>query len=138
MSASGTGPFENDDALDLVDDLKEASEEGRLEMVHESIRQVAEFPEHSFLDRDLGDPAVAAAALVSASVRRDEAIFQEADLSLPFLDCSDALCRLAVAALRRVSQENSEVYREWLELGVGEEWKGRVDTLIEQISQCAG
>ncbi|TMR03453.1 DUF4259 domain-containing protein [Actinomadura soli] len=135
MSASGVGPFENDDAQDFKDELFEASEGERSNMVREVLQRVASIPADSFLDREFAEPAVAAAALVSASIRGDEATFEDAKLPIPPLDWSSDLCRLALTALRKVVRENSEICAEWFEVGLGEEWKSGVDTLMEQLSQ---
>lgn len=134
MSASGTGPFENDSAMDLCDELRGLSGEAVLAELERVLSEAHEVPAGEFLDRDQGEPAVAAAALVIAWRSEDDVLLASAALDEMRVDIPDGLLVHSVAALRRVVVEGqSEAYDLWEEVGRGQEWRSRVGELQERL-----
>jgi hypothetical protein len=64
MGAWGTGPFDNDDAVDFVRDLAETLPENRIGMLSAALTSAAD--NLGYLQVDDGQAAIAAAAIVAA------------------------------------------------------------------------
>ena len=69
MTAVRVGPFENDDALDFLDDLEEAEPEERPKKVVRALHRVVRAED--YIEAPLMAQAVAAAAVVAGSVDPD-------------------------------------------------------------------
>jgi hypothetical protein len=121
MGASGIGPFENDSAEDLLDELREAEPAGRPELIREALRAAAATPAGAYLQKDVGETAVAAAALALAEGSHQPEILH-----------------LVVAAAHRVLQDDSEVRRLWEDVGAADEWARSVEALAADASARGG
>jgi hypothetical protein len=132
MSADGVGPFDNDYADDLCDDLRSLGPEEATETIRAALQDAVDVPDGDYLDRSLGEPAVAAVALVLASRAGDSEALAEADLEGVLPDLPDDILPLLVPALDRVLAPDSEIFRLWDEVRDGEEWLAVVNGLRER------
>ncbi|MEV0838654.1 DUF4259 domain-containing protein [Actinocatenispora sera] len=132
MSSSGVGPFENDSALDLVDEIRGLSGDAVLNALREALIAAIDVEPGDYLDRDLGEPAVAASALVLAKAQSREDVLERLELAAILPRVPITLVALVTPALDRVMQDDSEVYGLWLDVGRGEEWKAGVRRLLTQ------
>lgn len=113
MGAWGTGPFDNDDAADFVDEIVQLS----LDDAHQQVDQACRLPSGR-VDYRRGARAVAAAAIVAACL--DSA----GDLPLEARDLVERLggdlngdaLRAAHGAITRVGQGDSEWNELWLDV----------------------
>ncbi|HEY7717986.1 MAG TPA: DUF4259 domain-containing protein [Pedococcus sp.] len=109
-----TGPFENDDALEFLDDLEEAEPEERPVKVVRALRRVV--GTDGYIEAPLMAEAVAAAVVVAGSVdpeclgrERYRPVWIEEDP----LEVDDDLDELAATVLRRALRHDDN---EWWEL----------------------
>ena len=129
MGASGTGPFDNDSAGDFCDELREADAEGALELIRSALLAAVDVPAGSYLQRDLGEAAVAASAIAVAARLGRQEVLEEADLDSSLPPIPDDIFQLVIAAAQRVVRDDSETRRLWDQVGAGEEWVQTVDSL---------
>lgn len=130
MSAWGPGPLENDDAADLLADLKDTPDLAVLEValtVAVDADEYVEAPE--------GSKAVAAACVVA--ILRGGVIggVTAEDVDGVDIDAQAAsgLTQIAVASLDSVSSEDSELREQWEEVGAGE-WLGTIAELRKSLT----
>jgi hypothetical protein len=136
VGASGIGPLENDFAEDFCDDLRELDAEEALDLIRAALAAVVEVPAGSYLQRDLGEAAVAASAIAVAARLGRQAVSGEADVdNLPSIP--DDIFPLVTAAARRVVQDDSEVRRLWDQVGAADEWIQSVDSLAAEARGIA-
>ena len=137
MSASGVGPFENDSAMDLLDELRGLDEGEVIDALREALSSATEVEPGDYLDRDLGEPAVAASAIALAKVKGRDGVLEAVELldAVPVIPSS--FFALVVSALSRVLQEDSETYGLWIDEGRGDEWKAEVERLLNEASEVA-
>jgi Domain of unknown function (DUF4259) len=131
MSAHGSGPFENDGALDLCEELQELDVEGAHDLIAETLTSLAEGDEES--TKDEGEAVVAAAAMIVARMTGDSAqlVFREIDAAVP-PDLSD-LREVAVRALERVLGPGSELAGTWEDMFNEPQWRASVQGLIDTL-----
>jgi hypothetical protein len=110
-----TGPFDNDSAADWCGDLDEAEPERRPALVRDALTAVLDNGDE-YLDRDLADEALAAAALIAAQrpggAPVTTAYAPDFILAGGRLELTGDMPALAVKALNRILAEESE----WREL----------------------
>lgn len=135
MSASGVGPFENDSAMDLLDELRGLDESEVIDALREALSSATEVEAGGYLDRDLGEPAVAASAVALAKAKGREDVLEEVDLAGVVPEIPASFFSLVVSALSRVLQEDSEAYGLWIDAGRGDEWKSEVERLLSEASE---
>lgn len=113
MGAWGSGPFENDDALDWALDLQDASEEGPA-FLQEYLERVADWPKDEYLEAPEGTVALAAAEVVaSMKGQRPGKLPESVEAWLQGRTPPDAkLVQLADAAVAR-TLSNSELAELW-------------------------
>ena len=125
MGAWGTGPFENDDALDLVGEINDAEPDA----VAELLSDILSVPDaDDDLDELDGTEAYAAAALLAAKLDRLEVSSPDilAAVSKIPTDAVGALLPDARAMLTRILGENSEFAELWIESGRLEKIRGEI------------
>lgn len=125
MGAWGTGPFENDDALDLIGEINESEPDDVVELLSD-ILTVPE-PDDD-LDEVEGTEAYAAAALLAAKLERLEVSspdILDAVSKIP-TDVVGALLPDARTMLTRILGENSEFAELWIESGRLEKIRGEI------------
>lgn len=135
MGAWGTGPFDNDDAGDWLYELEEA---GDLGFVKETLTAALEAGD--YLEMPEGNNAVAAAAVVAASVDGAHDGLPEkvvAWLNAAAERAAAADARLALRALDRVIGTESETAELWADSPSGAEWYGSVERLRHRLVQAA-
>lgn len=114
MGAWGSGPFENDDALDLLAELAEARSEDRAQRIRTALTLPA-----GYVEASAASAAVAAAALVAMAngMPLDEPAQAAEVAHSGGVPVDDEVRQLAGQALGRVAGKDSE----WRELwdGVG-------------------
>ena len=123
MRAVRTGPFENDDALEFLDDLEEAEPDERPVKVVRAMRRVV--ATDGYIEAPLMAEAVAAAAVVAGSVdpeclgrERYRPVWIEDDP----LEVDDDLDELAATVLRRaLRHDDNEWWELWDEAGLADD-----------------
>lgn len=130
MARVRTGPFENDDALDFLDDLEEAEPADRPGKVLQALRRVVGTDD--YIDAPVMAEAVAAAAVVAAS-EDPEAVVGERYLPVWLdsdpLEVDEELEDLAAQALHRALRPDEN---EWWELW---EEADATDDVTEAVSR---
>lgn len=125
MSAWGTGPFENDDALDLIGEINESTPDA----VGELLAEILAVPddEDEFDEAD-GMEAYAAAALLAGKLERFEIESPDALDAVAKIptDMVGALIPDARAMLVRILGHNSEFADLWIESGRLEKVRGEI------------
>ncbi|WP_433702031.1 DUF4259 domain-containing protein [Nocardiopsis sp. CA-288880] len=132
MSASGAGPFENDSAMDLLDELRELAEDEVIDALREALSATTEVEPGGYLDRDLAESAVAAAAVALAKIKGRGDVLEEVGLLDVLPDIPSSFTPVVVSALSRVLEEDSEAYGLWVDAGRGDEWKTEVVRLLNE------
>ncbi|MEU3187723.1 DUF4259 domain-containing protein [Streptomyces sp. NPDC006923] len=135
MSASGVGPFENDSAMDLLDELRELHEGEVIDALREALSATTDVEPGGYLDRDLGEPAVAASAVALAKIKGRIDVLEKVELADVIPEIPSPFFSLVVSALSRVLQEDSEAYGLWIDAGRGDEWKAEVERLLNEAGE---
>ncbi|GAA3024717.1 hypothetical protein GCM10020229_39990 [Kitasatospora albolonga] len=117
MGSWGPGPFEDDSALDFVDDLRELPAEEVAAEIERAVRSVAE--ETEYVEYAEGVSAVAAAALLSGRYREELGEYP-AGVPVP----TPELAELALRAVERAHSGGSHLWELRVESGTyREDWK---------------
>ncbi|MDP9395197.1 MAG: DUF4259 domain-containing protein [Actinomycetota bacterium] len=113
MGAWGTGPFENDDAMDFVGDLSDAPASETDRLLRSALAAAVDTDD--YLEAPQACTAIAAAAIVAAATGAYETNSEAvADLVVNRrIDASDELRELAEQALTRVAGTDSELRETW-------------------------
>jgi hypothetical protein len=130
VAAVRIGPFENDDALDFLDDLEDSEPDERPAKVVRALRMVVVADD--YIDAPRMAEAVAAAAVVAGSVDPEclgRERFRPRWIEEDPLDVDDDLDELAARALRRALRHDDN---EWWEL-----WDeaDATDEVVEVVSR---
>jgi hypothetical protein len=133
MGAWGTGPFQNDEALDFLGGVEEAARSGRLGALEPPLEHVV----HSgdYLNAPEVTEAVAAAAVVGAVLNPAAAAgapnLPEWVVQVPGERLDNELVELARRALRRALQpQDNEAHELWAEAGAADEWQGELRRVL--------
>lgn len=138
MGAWGCRPFDNDTALDWVQMLLEAEDDGPL---IEALGDALDPPATEYLDADLGSPALAAAETVSALAGAHGPFLPE-ELA-DWIDYQtttvravivDKLRESAIAAVHRVGGKQSELAELWAESDDVEAWRATLADVVRRLS----
>lgn len=129
MGAWGSGPFENDDALDAVDALVDGS------FALDELRAALQ---NDYLEAPEGSVALALAEVALATLGRIDppAELDEVDIRLLATQLDDAAYELILRAAERVVQpDGSELYELWEDAGDDElaEWRTAAVTSVEAL-----
>jgi hypothetical protein len=138
MGAHGTGPFENDGALDLQDELRELDPDGARERLLQALDAVARVPNGEYLEKDEGEAGVAAAAIVAASRAGDEELLKAADLESVVPTDLGELVDVAIRALNRVISAESELNAIWSGTTQYGEWRTGIDNILAALRGNSG
>jgi hypothetical protein len=130
MGAWGSGPFENDDALDLLIKLRDTTAENQ----PRQIRLALTLPE-GYVQVSASSEAVAAAALVAAA---NGMLLQEPAEAAELVrsgavPAGDEVRQLAGAALSRVTGNESEWRELWDEAGLLTEATSILDQILAHL-----
>lgn len=132
MGAWGTGPFDNDDATGFASSLDDLEPDGKVEAIREALAEAA--GETDYLERDAGDIAVAAAALVAAQAPDGDPVDGEYGPTDDIPELPEELRPLAVQALTRVVADDSALNELWSDSPNGETWFAMVAQLTEVLT----
>ncbi|MFH8408652.1 DUF4259 domain-containing protein [Streptomyces sp. NPDC018019] len=127
------GPFDNDGAADLLDDLAAMPADRRLGAIRGVLSTAA--AERDYLERPEGEMAVAAAALIAAARARSGCPAGSAygpELTVP--EPPRRLAVLAVHALDRVLAPDSELAELWAEADGGHAWPAQLARLRAELT----
>jgi hypothetical protein len=135
VGATGAGPFENDDALDFLDDLEEADPEARRERVESALGRVVRSRE--YIEAPTMSEAIAAAVLVAAC---DDIESVVGERNVPRwvdedpLDVDERLEELATRALHRaLDSEDNELWELWADGDGGEKFSARLTHYLDAL-----
>ncbi|KQY92705.1 hypothetical protein ASD21_15135 [Caulobacter sp. Root1455] len=130
MSAWAHGPFDNDDALDFIDDLAEAADWRTVVQILDHVTRTA-----GYLEAPEGQIAVAAAAIVAASVG-DVTILPDnhRELKAALGAPPEGAVALARSALARVVAPASELDELWQEGDDHDAWLIQIAALQSTLS----
>lgn len=129
MGAWDTGPFDNDDAADLLIELADMDAADRARRVQTALT----LPE-GYVEVDAGSLAIAAAALVAAcnGMPLDEPAEARDLIRSGTIPSEDRIRAHALTALSRVSTGDSEWYQLWAE----SESLAEVEGMLANIRRC--
>ncbi|MFJ6899415.1 DUF4259 domain-containing protein [Streptomyces hokutonensis] len=130
MGTWDVGPFDNDTAADWCGDLDDTSPDARQDLVRDTLARAADTTDD--LNADIGDRAVAAAALVAAQCPGGEPAHPHYGPKEPVPDLT-GLRALALRALDRVLTEPSELLELWAESD-GAPWHATVNGLRSTLA----
>jgi hypothetical protein len=130
MSGWAPGPFDNDDALDFIDDLAEAPEWRTVVQALDHVTKAA-----GYLEAPEGSIAVAAAAIVAAAVG-DVTILPDnhRELKAALGAPPEGAVALARSALARVVAPASELDELWQEGDDHDAWLTQIAVLQSTLS----
>ena len=131
MGAFGTGPFDNDDALDL---LSECVDSPAL-----TLRVALQAAQGDYVEVDAGGRAWAAAEIVALAFGRGELTdltSSAAELVLR-IKPNDTLRALALRAIERLGREGSELAELWAESPDDESFRARLEDLRGRLVDAA-
>jgi hypothetical protein len=132
MGTWGTGPFDNDDAVDFAASLDDLEPEDRTDAIREALADAA--AETDYLERDTGGAAIAAAALVAAQSPDGEPVDPVHGPKQAVPELPVDLRPVAVQALTRVLADDSELFELWTDAPDGEAWFTMVAQLAEALA----
>ncbi|WP_052261268.1 DUF4259 domain-containing protein [Ruegeria sp. ANG-S4] len=137
MGTWGPHSFENDTAADLLASLKGCDQPyEQAEAVREALEQVFTTTIED-MEADTGAAAVAGAEIVASALGQaqngKETPF---DLEASFKFYGDT-AGMALAALARVADEDSELSELWADAGEGKEWRDSIDDLTARLIAAA-
>lgn len=123
MGTWDSGPFDNDAASDWASDLQDASPENRAAVVRSALTL-----EEGYLDVDDGQAAVAAVAVVAviSGTAVQPADWPDFLAGSDTLHLPDDLRDMAVTALDRVTDEDSELHGLWTDSGSNDDWDAQI------------
>lgn len=129
MAAWGSGPFENDDALDAVDALVDGSFDLDALRAAQGV---------DYLEAADGAVALALTDVALATLGRIDppAELDEVDIRLLATQLDDSAYELILrVAERAVQADGSELYEQWLDAGDDEvaEWRASAVTSVEML-----
>lgn len=130
MSAWGPGPFDNDDAADLMMELEDVPSWESVRFVFNGILANEDYAELAE-----GARAWAAAALLTVATGRSDVSAQDYLMILEAMGPPPAdLTGLARAALRRISTGDSEIRELYLDHGSYNTWLGLLRATDEALT----
>jgi hypothetical protein len=134
MGAWGSGSFDNDDAMDWVSGLTDASSD----VVREALTPIASAGDQ-YLQAPDCSMAVAAAEAVAAARGHPNAALPEEVAAWVAMEPAVArdLVALATAAVDRILT-NSELKELWDESGTPDEWRTAMSDLRERLVRAMG
>ncbi|MFD7440757.1 DUF4259 domain-containing protein [Streptomyces sp. NPDC059909] len=128
MGTWDVGPFDNDTAADFSITLDGAAETERAAIIRDVLLRTADT--HGYLDEDISQEAIAAAALVAAQCAGGEPVTTPYGPDLPIPELPTDLRALAVQALDRVVTKPSGLMELWGEGDRHGPWRAGVARLV--------
>lgn len=135
MGAIGAGPFENDDALDFLDELEEAEQEARRTKVEKALVRVVRAS--GYIEAPTMSEAVAAAAVVAACDDFESVVGERNVprwLDEDPIEVDERLEELATQALHRaLKSDDNELWELWADGDGGERFATKVTHLLDAL-----
>ena len=136
MSTFGFGPFENDDALDFLDEIEDASPDDRPILLRAALDQV--LGDEGFIAAPQMSEAIAAAVVIGAALHPDEMV---EECSLPDWvlavppPVDDAMVQAARRAVTRaLTPENNGLWQLWGDIGeVPSVLRARLEPILNRL-----
>lgn len=135
MGASGAGPFENDDALDFLDELEESEPDVRRKRVESALDSVVRAS--GYIEAPAMSQAVAAAVLVAACDDLESVVGER---NVPWwvddepIEVDEELEELATQALHRALQsEDNELWELWADGDGGERFATKITHYLDAL-----
>jgi hypothetical protein len=97
-----------------------------------ALMAAADTPDDEYLERNVGEPAVAAAAIVLAKHGGRQEVLEDVELESVVPQLPDDIFPLVVRAIDRTLQANSEARRLWEQAGEEAEWIGGLQSLMAE------
>lgn len=137
MGATGPGPFDNDDALDFLDELEDCDPAERRALIESRIGEVVR--NGDYVEAPLMSQAIAGAVLVAAC---DDIESVAGERNVPAwvddepLDVDDHLEELATRLLNRAMRpEDNELFDLWAEADGGERFTARLTHYLDALGE---
>ena len=130
MSAWGPGPFDNDDAADLMMELEDVPSWESVRFVFNEVLAAEEY-----IELPEGARAYAAAALLTVALGKSDISAQDYLMILEAMGPTPSdLRELARAALKRISTGDSEIRELYLDSGSYNTWLGLLRATDEALT----
>lgn len=136
MGAFGFGPFENDDALDLV---SEVGLDGA-DAVDDALDEVIQERNSDCIESDLGAKAVAAIEMIALA--RQEKLLRNKFVKLANISEKTAKqlatagrVKKAIKVASIITGDNSELAQEWDDSGQGKAWRSRIQRTLKVLTK---
>lgn len=137
MGATGTGIFENDDAMDFVGGLADHPENADT-VLREALETAAHMDD--YLDAPEGAEALAAAAIVSVAIGDDSPVEPpetvETQMRRICRKVPQGLAPLAVEAIDRVLGDRSELAELWGDVDSIDEWRAHAEAVRHHLASA--
>lgn len=136
MGAWGVGAFEDDTALDWLDEEFEAVGD---EAVVAILEEVSSMEVTGYLEVDQGSAARAAAEIVAiafgkGNAKTPEEVIAKISKYMNDIQAQPNIKALAISAVKRVNSENSEVKELWTESeATALEWEADIKDLLSRL-----
>jgi hypothetical protein len=137
MGATGAGPFENDDALDFLDELEDSDHDVRRKRVESALDRVVRAS--GYVEAPTMSQAVAAAVVVAACDDLESVVGER---NVPRwvdeepIDVDEQLEELATQALRRSLQsDDNELWELWVEVDGGERFMTKITHYLDALGE---
>ncbi|MFG3494884.1 DUF4259 domain-containing protein [Streptomyces sp. NPDC047928] len=131
MGTWDIAPFDNDTAADFAGGLDDAPEGEREALIRSALARAAGTDD--YLEADVADEAIAAAALVAAQRPGGTPVTTAYGPQRPIPPLPAELAGLAVQALDRVVSDPSELLELWGETDHAGPWRSTVDRLRQTL-----
>jgi hypothetical protein len=137
MGATGAGPFENDDALDFLDDLEDSDAPERREKVESALGRVIRATD--YIEAPTMSEAIAAAVVVAAC-DDPESVVGERNVPRWIdedpMDVDERLEELATRALHRaLDSDDNELWELWVDGDGAEGFSTRITHYLDFLGQ---
>jgi hypothetical protein len=137
MGATGAGPFENDDALDFLDELEDSEHDVRRKRVESALDRVVRAS--GYIEAPTMSQAVAAAVVVAAC---DDIESVVGERNVPRwvdeepIDVDEQLEELATQALlRSLQSDDNELWELWVEVDGGERFLTKITHYLDALGE---
>jgi hypothetical protein len=135
MGVTGAGPFENDDALDFLDELEDSEHDVRRKRVESALDRVVRAA--GYIEAPTMSQAVAAAVVVAACDDFESVVGER---NVPWwvdeepIDVDEQLEELASRALRRsLKSDDNELWELWADGDGGERFTTRITHYLDAL-----
>lgn len=126
-------PFDNDGAADLISELREAQPGRAGDILALSLQVVLGVTTSDYLEKDYAESAVAAAAIIGALRNDDRDVLERCRLNGVEFGSVNHLVLPALAALKRVIAEESELLELWTDESEEQSFVNSVESIASLL-----